>query len=183
VAVFISTPTRRVCDVCCACSAIGQVAAAPPRRVIGPWPRMSAPGQGSRSDQTITLEGVWYLLQRMSALGQKQTSDCCALMSALPPKADIGGDGCDVRFVPKADIRVIGWGGKEPGGRHLFGVVKDDSDGVTHPGTNAAHAVPKVDAIRSFRPFYRPVMHGERNCITLLQWHHFHAALHTWPLF
>jgi hypothetical protein len=25
-------------------------------------------------------------------------------MSALPPKADIGGDGCDVRFVPKADI-------------------------------------------------------------------------------
>jgi hypothetical protein len=25
-------------------------------------------------------------------------------MSALPPKADIGGDGWDVRFVPKADI-------------------------------------------------------------------------------
>jgi hypothetical protein len=26
-------------------------------------------------------------------------------MSALPPKADIGGDGCDVRFVPLADSR------------------------------------------------------------------------------
>jgi hypothetical protein len=36
----------------------------------------------------------------MSALGQKQTSDCRPGMSALPPKADIGGDGCDVRFVP-----------------------------------------------------------------------------------
>jgi hypothetical protein len=118
-----------------------------------------------------------------SAMGQKQTSDWPQLMSALPLKADIAKCDWDVGFVPKADIRVRGWGGKEPGGRHLFGVVKDDSDGVTHPGTNAAHAVPKVDAIRSFRPFYRPVMHGERNCITLLQWHHFHAALHAWPLF
>ena len=104
-------------------------------------------------------------------------------MSALPPKAEIVRHGGNVRFVPIADIRLRGWGGKEPGGRHLFGVVKDDTDGVTHPGTNAAHAVPKVDALRSFRPFYRPVMHSERNRITLLQWHHLHAALHTWPLF
>jgi hypothetical protein len=28
-------------------------------------------------------------------------------MSALPPKADIGTPSCDVRFVPKADIRVL----------------------------------------------------------------------------
>src|ERR1700745_2860065 len=41
----------------------------------------------------------------MSALGQKQTSDCRPAMSALLPKADIGGDGCDVRFLPKADIQ------------------------------------------------------------------------------
>ena len=27
-------------------------------------------------------------------------------MSALPPKADIDQSGCDVRFVPKADIRA-----------------------------------------------------------------------------
>jgi hypothetical protein len=26
----------------------------------------------------------------MSALGQKRTSDSCLLMSAIPPKADIG---------------------------------------------------------------------------------------------
>jgi hypothetical protein len=29
-------------------------------------------------------------------------------MSALPPKADIGGVSSDVRFVPKADVAVIG---------------------------------------------------------------------------
>jgi hypothetical protein len=40
----------------------------------------------------------------MSALGQKQTSDCRPLMSALPPKADIAERDQDVRFVPKAVI-------------------------------------------------------------------------------
>jgi hypothetical protein len=42
----------------------------------------------------------------MSALGQKQTLDCCPLMSALPPKADMVQHGGNVRFVPKADIRI-----------------------------------------------------------------------------
>ena len=40
----------------------------------------------------------------MSALGQKQTFGSVRLMSALPPKADMDQSGCDVRFVPKADI-------------------------------------------------------------------------------
>ena len=40
----------------------------------------------------------------MSALGQKRTLKRFRLMSALPPKADIPARGCDVRFVPKADI-------------------------------------------------------------------------------
>jgi hypothetical protein len=40
----------------------------------------------------------------MSALGQKQTSDCRPLMSASPPKADIAQRDWDVRFVPEADI-------------------------------------------------------------------------------
>jgi hypothetical protein len=40
---------------------------------------------------------------RMSALGQKQTSDWQPLMSALPPKADIAGRQWNVRFVPLAD--------------------------------------------------------------------------------
>jgi len=40
---------------------------------------------------------------RMSALGQKQTSGQVGVMSALPPKADIGTQSGNVRFVPKAD--------------------------------------------------------------------------------
>jgi hypothetical protein len=39
----------------------------------------------------------------MSAMGQKQTSDCRPSMSALPPKADIGRRELNVRFVPEAD--------------------------------------------------------------------------------
>ena|SRR6516165_7294378 len=40
----------------------------------------------------------------MSALGQKQTLAQVSVMSALPPKADIGTQSWDVRYVPKADI-------------------------------------------------------------------------------
>src|SRR5215831_15719753 len=43
----------------------------------------------------------------MSALGQKQTLRWARPMSALPPKADIGTQPCDVRFVPKADIHGL----------------------------------------------------------------------------
>src|SRR5262245_11714622 len=39
----------------------------------------------------------------MSALGQKRTLGHVRAMSALPPKADIGTQPRDVRFVPKAD--------------------------------------------------------------------------------
>jgi hypothetical protein len=42
----------------------------------------------------------------MSALGQKQTSARRSLMSALPPKADIGRRQIDVRFVPIADMQA-----------------------------------------------------------------------------
>ena len=40
----------------------------------------------------------------MSALGQKRTWQRILLTSALPPKADIGTQPCDVRFVPKAEV-------------------------------------------------------------------------------
>jgi hypothetical protein len=39
----------------------------------------------------------------MSALGQKRTLMHLDPMSALPPKADIGTQSWNVRFVPKAD--------------------------------------------------------------------------------
>jgi hypothetical protein len=44
-------------------------------------------------------------LPLMSALGQKQTLRKVRLMSALPPKADIGTQPRNVRFVPIADIQ------------------------------------------------------------------------------
>src|ERR1700745_2200095 len=43
----------------------------------------------------------------MSALGQKQTSDCQLLMSALPPKAEIAEQISNVRPVPKADVWAV----------------------------------------------------------------------------
>jgi hypothetical protein len=43
----------------------------------------------------------------MSALGQKQTSRPEISMSALLPKADIGGVSSDVRFVPKAEFKSV----------------------------------------------------------------------------
>jgi hypothetical protein len=41
----------------------------------------------------------------MSALGQKQTFGLFIAMSALPPKADIGTQSRDVRFVPETDMK------------------------------------------------------------------------------
>jgi len=43
-----------------------------------------------------------------TALGQKQTFGLRNAMSALPPKADMDRHGCNVCFVPKADIRGLG---------------------------------------------------------------------------
>ena len=43
----------------------------------------------------------------MSALGHKQTCRSQIAISALPPKADIGQRGGNVRFVPEADIHQL----------------------------------------------------------------------------
>jgi hypothetical protein len=40
-------------------------------------------------------------------LGQKRTFECVRRMSALPPKADIGTQPRDVRFVPEADTHQL----------------------------------------------------------------------------
>src|SRR5215469_8884274 len=45
--------------------------------------------------------------QLMSALGQKRTSRLGEATSALPPKADVGTQPRNVRFVPKADINAL----------------------------------------------------------------------------
>src|SRR5512135_1277925 len=43
----------------------------------------------------------------MSALGHKQTCAVQKVMSALPPKADIGAAQINVRFGPRADIALL----------------------------------------------------------------------------
>jgi hypothetical protein len=59
---------------------------------------------GSKADIGLASIDVRFTLKKMSALGQKQTSDWPQLMSALPSKADIAERHWDVRFVPKADL-------------------------------------------------------------------------------
>src|SRR5215469_10024648 len=69
VAVYMTTPTRGVCDACCARRGDWPSGGSAAKKRDGfPASHVRA-GQGSRSDQTITLKGVWYVLQLMSALG------------------------------------------------------------------------------------------------------------------
>src|SRR6516225_10397029 len=65
---------------------------------LGQFGVRPSPGMGLE----ISLHGSNHW-PPMSALGQKQTSAHVRVMSALPPKADIGTQSRNVRFVPKAD--------------------------------------------------------------------------------
>jgi hypothetical protein len=59
-------------------------------------------------DRVLVVAGRhWHRSLEMSALGQKQTFKRLRLVSALPPKADIGCGCWDVRFVPEAEVAVI----------------------------------------------------------------------------
>src|SRR5215469_12645051 len=49
--------------------------------------------------------GEMFQMRSLSALGQKRTSKHVRVMSALPPKADIGTQSRNVRFVPNADYQ------------------------------------------------------------------------------
>jgi hypothetical protein len=61
---------------------------------------MAAWGQQLSSSDLSATRQQFCPGRPMSALGQKRTLDRRLLMSALPPKADIGGRERDVRFVP-----------------------------------------------------------------------------------
>src|SRR5262249_12409576 len=90
--------------VCTVCGAVGG------NHVVAlPSPRLKLADNYSR-DLELPEWGSGVSLHRgnrepsMSALGQKRTFTHLQPMSALPPRADIGTQACDVRFVPKADI-------------------------------------------------------------------------------
>src|SRR5215469_9721894 len=78
----------------------------------------------------------------MSALGQKRTLGHVRAMSALPPKADIGTQPRDVRFVPKADILRCGKEGRysitsSASASSLSGIVKPSVLAVLRLITNS----------------------------------------------
>src|SRR6516165_5856802 len=102
----MSTPMRRVRSGCCARAARGHPAAAPPTSVMNSRRLTGRPLKQRvlpyHAEGCIVHHGKFGLL--MSALGQKQTSRHLQPMSALPPKADIGTQSANVRYVPKADI-------------------------------------------------------------------------------
>jgi len=60
----------------------------------------------------------------------------------------------------------------------LLSVVKYDAECVTHPASNAAHAMPQIDAICALRTLNGPIVYCEGHRITLAQWDHLGSALH-----
>jgi hypothetical protein len=77
-------------------------AAAEKRDELAPSPSRTRHGRGPIS----TAERGEDEAAADVRLGQKRTLGRVRLMSALPPKAEIGGVSTDVRFVPKADMAV-----------------------------------------------------------------------------
>src|ERR1700731_1884384 len=65
----------------------------------------------------------------------------------------------------------------------LLRVVKDDAHGMTHAGTQAADAVPEVDAVIALRTSHRSVVNREGDRITLSKRDDLGATLHARPLF
>lgn len=51
--------------------------------------------------------------------------------------------------------------------------MKNNAEGVALPGTKTTYTVTQIDAIRSARALYRPVMYGEDHSIALSQRDHF----------
>src|SRR5262249_14053649 len=107
---------RRIRSDCCACVASGQTAADPAIPLMRSRRRIACPEAQDYANTPDYIRDLppakwgseaWLhgskLELRMSALGQKRTSEVQS-MSALPPKADIAKHRRDVRFVPKADI-------------------------------------------------------------------------------
>jgi hypothetical protein len=73
---------------------------APPHKTTPPIEKRPRNPEIASATRAVEI----LLATEMSALGQKRTSDCHPLMSAIPPKADIAERRLDVRFVPIGDI-------------------------------------------------------------------------------
>src|SRR6516165_8860197 len=107
----LRNPTTGNAD-CCAFPASGHAAAAPPTNAMNSRRLMASPAPRTTSgyqknitflDRELSFANI-QAAAPMSALGQKRTSWLADGMSALPPKADIGTQSRNVRFVPKDGV-------------------------------------------------------------------------------
>src|SRR5262249_45996145 len=109
------TPIRRGFPICCAYAPSGHATTPLQKPLMNCRRFMSFTLPGPlRQHRKYEIFGLGLLPTSqtkrklsMSALGQKQTSEHVRAMSALPPKADIADGMRNVRFVPKADIRMF----------------------------------------------------------------------------
>src|SRR6516165_4504048 len=96
-------PIRRTRSGCCARAATGHTAAPP--TIVMKSRRLIASTEAQTEHRNCSN---WRARRgrnaAMSALGHKRTLEEVLAMSALPPKADMHQQDCDVSFVPKADI-------------------------------------------------------------------------------
>ena len=72
--------------------------------------------------------------------GSKADIKLVRVMSALPPKADIGSQLRNVRFVPKADIVHLVGSVREPGAVGVGIAVDAGKRHVGHPGPKPRHS-------------------------------------------
>ena len=56
---------------------------------------------------------------------------------------------------------------RSTGAGHLFGVVKNDSEGMAMPGTYPAHAMSKIHSVEATRSLDGAMMHRESNGVPL----------------
>jgi hypothetical protein len=109
---------RHTCSDCCARAANGQATTDPAITLMNSRRRVTAPKAQEHADNSLITSGICD--RRNGVQGSVCTatiqSRSCLLwvksrqlhevrtMSALPPKADMDQQGCDVRFVPKAVV-------------------------------------------------------------------------------
>ena len=65
----------------------------------------------------------------------------------------------------------------------LIRIVKDDTNGMSLPASQATDSVPEVHTIGTASSLHRPMMHGEGHSIALLEGNDFGPRLHAWTLF
>ena len=94
-------PTRRIRSDSCARAASGHEAADPATTLMKSRRRIAFTKAGTTPNRTRLQQG--FATDGMGSEVKLHSNNLELPMSALPPKADMDQQGCDVRFVLKAD--------------------------------------------------------------------------------